>query len=297
MNSESVVISAYNGTATDVSIPAEINGKKIRGVKSSAISPDVVGLSKEQYTLREKIWRISIPTELEFVEPDIFNHPALKEINIPNHLISLQTMAWYASDTEFHYAKKFNFICGSTESTTLKSDDFNIGNVIKFGNYWEESEENSEGQLTKKDFQWEVIAVDDGKALLLSESIPCSVEYSFEGGGWKKSIIRKWLNKSLIDYAFSNDEKTRILLKDIENSEGGNTRDRLFLLSVDEVEKYIPDKADRIRLLENCFLRTTRNSQKDVVMIDGDGNYQEVSNSIGLGLFMDFKVALWIKLY
>jgi len=62
------------------------------------------------------------------------------------------------------------------------------------------------------------------------------------------------LNHDFIDNAFNDTEKTAILETEVNNpdnsefhTEGGvDTIDRMFLLSIDEVKMYLPNKKDRI---------------------------------------------------
>ena len=92
----------------------------------------------------------------------------------------------------------------------------------------------------------------DGTALVISkygvDSKPFNDEYA--AVTWKSSTMRKWLNSSFFSSAFSAREQTGIIntivpgsLPDGENAadtelDSGDTKDKLFLLSADEAEKY-----------------------------------------------------------
>ena len=70
---------------------------------------------------------------------------------------------------------------------------------------------------------------------------------------WENSTIRKWLNETFINRAFTAEQRSKIIKSCIENrdnakwgTKGGNaTRDKLFLLSIEEVEKYFKDDESR----------------------------------------------------
>ncbi|MDR3277874.1 MAG: DUF6273 domain-containing protein, partial [Oscillospiraceae bacterium] len=70
---------------------------------------------------------------------------------------------------------------------------------------------------------------------------------------WETSDIRKWLNGSFYSGAFSGGEKRGIAETTISNPDnaergtyGGNkTSDKVFLLSLDEAERYFSNKGDR----------------------------------------------------
>lgn len=105
-------------------------------------------------------------------------------------------------------------------------------------------------------YDWRVLDVQEGKALLLSEKVLSRRAYHPAGGEitWEESDIRDYLNGAFYESTFSDEEKEQILESALENKSnsqygtgGGNdTTDKVFLLSAKEVETYIPDSADRI---------------------------------------------------
>ena len=117
------------------------------------------------------------------------------------------------------------------------------GDIIKFGNYMITSSENKDA------IEWIVLDKQTGKTLLLSKYIidcKCYNE-TRDKVTWETCSLRKWLNNDFYNAVFTNDEKNKILttnLNQIDNpnnnkSKGGNpTNDKIFLLSIDEVQKY-----------------------------------------------------------
>lgn len=94
---------------------------------------------------------------------------------------------------------------------------------------------------------WTILDKQNDKALLIM-NIPLKdiMFHSFlENVTWENSSLRYWLNNDFMN-SFSNEEKQNILLTDIKMDDnemyqvgGGNdTKDYVFLLSVDEAEKY-----------------------------------------------------------
>lgn len=74
-----------------------------------------------------------------------------------------------------------------------------VGNVVQFGRYNDES------------LLWRVLKSDDEGALLISEDIICSMEYSTqEECDWENSDIRKWLNEIFYNESFDNCEKEKL---------------------------------------------------------------------------------------
>ena len=92
-------------------------------------------------------------------------------------------------------------------------------------------------------------------ALVIAEETVGARAYHQPGGDitWEKSTLRSWLNGEYIANEFSAEEQEAIRETDVKNpgnakynTKGGNdTKDKLFLLSLDEVQKYFKSDADR----------------------------------------------------
>ena len=128
----------------------------------------------------------------------------------------------------------------------------NVGSIITFGKY--EQDNVSE---EKEDIEWIVLDKTDDKLLVISKCL-LDTEIPFSANGkimtWEDSDLRNWLNKDFIQEAFSDEEKEKIILHAVENSSntefgtngGGNTEDKVFLLSGNEVEQYFPENEQRL---------------------------------------------------
>lgn len=100
-------------------------------------------------------------------------------------------------------------------------------------------------------YTWEVLDVQDGKALLLTEDIIEFRPYhkSCTEITWADSDIRSYLNSDFITNSFTEEEQQKIVETAITtpdnewfNVEGGeDTMDKVFLLSIDEVVRYFGD--------------------------------------------------------
>lgn len=70
---------------------------------------------------------------------------------------------------------------------------------------------------------------------------------------WENCTLRNWLNGAYLSSAFSSDEQARIVETSISNPDnskygtdgGNNTNDKVFLLSMDEVNKYFTSNSAR----------------------------------------------------
>jgi hypothetical protein len=101
-----------------------------------------------------------------------------------------------------------------------------------------------------------VLAVKDNKAFVISKYIIDMRPYHTTSKEitWEKSSIRKWLNGKFYKAAFTAKERKKILKTTLENKNnptygtngGKNTKDKIFLLSIEEAEKYFKNDKARI---------------------------------------------------
>ena len=102
---------------------------------------------------------------------------------------------------------------------------------------------------------WRVLAVRDGRALLITRQVIDAQPYDtrYTGTTWEGCSLRAWLNGEFAAKAFSPAEQQRILGMRVENpfnapygtSGGEPTRDFIFCLSLDEARRYFASDDDR----------------------------------------------------
>jgi ABC-type amino acid transport substrate-binding protein/serine/threonine protein kinase len=110
------------------------------------------------------------------------------------------------------------------------------------------------GTRNGKPIAWRVLAVEDGRALVISEHILENKPYNKQSGGitWETCSLRQYLNGEFLEKTFSADERSCIDAVTNQNpdnrvhgTDGGNpTEDRVFLLSIDEAKKYFISNGD-----------------------------------------------------
>ena len=145
-----------------------------------------------------------------------------------------------------------------TLATTMSSTarEYKVGDKITFGSYpfYEDGRE--------KPIDWKILDIDaNGNALLISDYALDNVSYNENNVNitWENSTIREWLNNDFLNNdflnkAFSPEQRRKIISSRITNKDnakyntrGGNvTTDKLFLLSIEEAEKYFKDDESRI---------------------------------------------------
>ena len=132
-----------------------------------------------------------------------------------------------------------------------KIEGANVGDIIYYGLY-EQDNNTSNG---KEDIEWIVLAKENNRILVISDkALDCQpFNETGEDVTWRTCTLRKWLNDDFFNSAFSNAEKKRIptvtVLAD-KNPEfsinsGKATKDKVFLLSIKEVNKYFNSKISR----------------------------------------------------
>ena len=129
-----------------------------------------------------------------------------------------------------------------------------VGQTIKFGMY-EQDNNKSNG---KEEIEWQVLAVEGNKALIISEKALDCQQYntSYTSVTWGTCSLRKWLNRAFINSAFgpSGTEyqkhiQTTTVSADknpnYSTSAGNATTDKIFLLSITEANKYFTTDEER----------------------------------------------------
>ena len=201
-------------------------------------------------------------------------------------------------------------------------ENFKMDSILSFGGY-----------------NWRVLDIQDNVALLITEDIIEQRAYhdAYKDITWADCSLRKYLNGEFYD-KFSEADKSRImpvLNKNLDNqwygSKGGvDTKDSIFLLSIEEVCKYFGDSRSKLynrgKNQRYWFERKDENNNKRIarfegetwgswwwlrspgrvsvkaVYIHGDGNIGIQGNNILKGNISDGKCtggvrpALWLKL-
>ena len=191
---------------------------------------------------------ISENVEKKFKEQKLQEEERLKCIKYQEAVSAMKSAT--TKEDFIKMSQAFNYLLGYKDADDLAAICINmanaiaekrnfkleIGEIINFGGY-----------------SWRVLDIQNNRALFLSERIIDNREYNkeFEGVTWETCTLRKYLNKEFYNN-FSPEERSRIVEKEIHNNKnpwydtsGGNvTRDRIFLLSIEEVVKYFGDSGD-----------------------------------------------------
>ena len=126
-----------------------------------------------------------------------------------------------------------------------------VGKSFFFGSY-EQDNNMSNG---KEDIEWLVLSKEGNKALVISKYTLDCQQYntSYTNFTWETCSLRKWLNGTFLSTAFSSEEQSSIISSTVtadknpscSTSPGNNTIDKVFLLSIPEVNKYFSSHSER----------------------------------------------------
>lgn len=164
-----------------------------------------------------------------------------------------QVFEGFANSPEFQsICADYGITAGSYKATKypLIKGKIEIGKTVRFGSY-EQDNNISNGE---EEIEWLVLDIQDGQALLLSKyalDAHCydkRESYGSESVNWEESNLRKWLNNEFHNQAF-NVEENQILVESlvpydenpyykVDEYKQNSTFDKIFILSLSEVEKY-----------------------------------------------------------
>ncbi|MBR2310417.1 MAG: hypothetical protein IKA47_07785 [Oscillospiraceae bacterium] len=124
-----------------------------------------------------------------------------------------------------------------------------IGDTFMLGTYEQDGRKDNGAE----EIEWIVLAKEGDKVLALSKYALDAVAYNslFESSSWETCTLRTWLNEEFYPAAFHNAEKNYIAITTVAADKnpafatdpGSDTQDPMFLLSVNEAEKYGTDRA------------------------------------------------------
>lgn len=148
-----------------------------------------------------------------------------------------------------------------------------MGSKVFFGRY-EQDNDTSNG---KEDIEWIVLAKEDGRILVISKF---GLDYQpfntkLTEVTWDTCTLRRWLNSTFINTAFSSEEKKMIPIITIKTYKDTRqnrsfycpTEDRVFLLTIDESREYFA--SDNVRA---CMPTPAAASVADSASLRNDGH-------------------------
>lgn len=195
--------------------------------------------------------------------------------------------------------------------------DVQVGDQVILGSY----EQDGNGENGTEEISWMVLARENDRVFLLSTVCLDSQPFHDVIDGyvtWEECALRTWLNEDFCNAAFSETEQKLLARTELVNADndyygtvgGENTVDRVFLLSVDEVNEYLTQEQRLASVTEyakdlECFsnglgrgwwwLRSPGKYSRDACYVGADGKvsvYGYVVHRPGWAI----RPAVWIDL-
>ena len=202
------------------------------------------------------------------------------------------------------------------EHPQVKYENAKVGSYITFGTY-EQDANTSNG---KEDIEWLVLAKENNRLLVISRyALDCKpYNNTLANVTWETCTLRKWLNNDFLKAAFSSAEKAMIPTvmvsadknPDYSTNPGNATQDKVFLLSLPEVNKYFTSDSARqykstayaqkqgvYTAKGGCWwwLRSPGGGQNYAALVDTVGGVYEFGNYVSYDSNA-VRPALWINL-
>ena len=124
-----------------------------------------------------------------------------------------------------------------------------LSESLQFGQY----QQMSVGEKTP--IEWVVLKKENNRVMLISKyALDCrQYSTSYTSATWETCSLRKWLNTTFLEDAFSKEEQKMIQTMIIRANKnpnystdpGNDTTDKVFLLSIQEVDRYFSSSANR----------------------------------------------------
>lgn len=212
---------------------------------------DQVDIYKLIFTVRPAMW-----VDVSIIFPELYENGETKEIINDDFQHDIETGTKIESE-QTETALTNESVPEGTVIATQTTDEpamtswqqtsVQAGGRIAFGSY---EQDCNTGNGTEP-ITWIVLEIQGNKALLLSKYILDVQPYHKEKRDitWENCSLRNWLNNVFLNAAFTAEERTTILLTEVDNGYsqrysgwdgkgGNNTKDYLYLLSYMEAYKY-----------------------------------------------------------
>ncbi|MBQ7529933.1 hypothetical protein IJT10_08575 [bacterium] len=130
----------------------------------------------------------------------------------------------------------------SSQALRDRYANLRVGEYFEFGTY----PQGDDGEI--KPIKWLILKRDSDSILVISEFGLDSKLYNDrkEEITWSDCTLRRWLNHDFINEAFDSQEQSLIETSYLTNNAGPSTKDRIFLLSVEEAKELFDSDDDRI---------------------------------------------------
>lgn len=205
-----------------------------------------------------------------------------------------------------------------TNDSSISYRDIDKGSVFTFGSY----EQDGNSKNGKEPIEWQVIAKEDNRILIISKyALDCKDYNEIEKDvTWETCTLRSWLNDDFYNTAFSEDEQKYIPTVTVTadgnpyyyTNPGNDTRDKIFLFSINEAYEYFLSDDERIckptkqavkngvytSYVGNCWwwLRDIGGEQYKAALVGKGGAIDEGGFVVDDNHFIGVRPSMWIEI-
>ncbi len=281
-----------------------INEINERNEKADALEREISHLEIEKNKLLKKI------EENKNTLIDLLSLPGVQEETI---------LKWSSMVTLF--AEVINLYHQTNSNIKIKKEDLEkmLSSIISVASRKPVTLEDIQqkfGKYENEFIEWIVLKEEADKVLLLSKNAIEAGKYNEtvipqNQNPWEASGIRAWLNQDFYSTAFTRREKQLILENNTALKNGATVCDKVFLLSPEEVEMYLPKDSDKISHVteaakskgiylcqpeDRClwWLRQTGTKLSEAPIVDAFGKV----DVLGLDMLSDdcgIRPAIWVS--
>ena len=161
----------------------------------------------------------------------------------------------------------------------IQTMSWQVGDHVQFGLYEQDGNEANGKEVIK----WRVLEIQDDKMLVISEYGLEIKRYNeeFVDITWENCSLRNWLNHDFMNEAFGTSLQSMIIESEVRTEKnpeydtdpGYDTRDRVFLLSIQEVVEYFRDEKERECMATAHALEGIRKYYKERNWTDFEEDY------------------------
>lgn len=217
------------------------------------------------------------------------------------------------------FALLFSFTPRAYARSESPAFNIDVGDTVYFGRY-EQDNDLSNGP---EEIAWTVLNRSQDRALVISKYVLDCKAFNDEytETDWGNCSLRKWINESFLNKAFDLDEQAYIYTQkvnphrnpDYDTDAGKDTQDKVFLLSIQEINSYFPldsgrsciptayaaDQGCRMYPGTNTGWWWTRTPGSDnyyATDVRGDGTVNTIGGEVNR-LEIGVRPAMWISLF
>ena len=305
------IICAKNKTALTYNVPQGVVAIADNAFEGSSaikvtLPSSILHIGNAAFKACKNLVSINLPESIMIVGDEAFADCELLDVKLPESVLKV------GKDVLKNTAPDKKKSEDEIKELNLKLAKCEIGGTVTFGSYWKKD--------IKEPTVWTVLTREAENVLLISRDIITMKEYNEANADvtWELCTLRKWLNGEFIQQAFNSAEQAKLQVTTVRtadvsiydsgwyNTKGGNdTKDRVFLLSYEEANRYFTSDTARKSVL-TPYAKSHNSVLGNIWWLRSPGSCQNVAQYIrddgtiwSSGIYVNYiygvRPAMWVK--